>query len=66
MNGKVIKRQLSDFAARVFQHEFDHLQGTLFHDRFGAAALAKNRPTLVKLEESFLAANPGSQIQRVS
>ena len=27
--------KLSGFTARVFQHEFDHLDGVLFHDRYG-------------------------------
>lgn len=27
------RRQLHDFVARIFQHEFDHLQGVVFPDR---------------------------------
>ena len=27
--------KLTGFTARVFQHEFDHLDGILFHDRYG-------------------------------
>ena len=27
--------KLIGFTARVFQHEFDHLDGVLFHDRYG-------------------------------
>ena len=32
-NGKRIKRTFSDFIARIFQHEYDHLEGILFTDR---------------------------------
>lgn len=32
-HGNTLERTVSGFHARVFQHEFDHLQGTLFVDR---------------------------------
>jgi len=32
-NGDVIEEELKDFPARVFQHEYDHLDGILFVDR---------------------------------
>ena len=32
-NGEVCSLELSGFPARVFQHEYDHLQGILFTDR---------------------------------
>ena len=31
--GKLQHQQLSDFVARIFQHEFDHLNGMVFLDR---------------------------------
>lgn len=31
--GKIVETEFSSFAARVFQHEFDHLEGTVFFDR---------------------------------
>jgi peptide deformylase len=31
--GSVVERAFTDFAARVFQHEFDHLHGIVFLDR---------------------------------
>lgn len=31
--GKLQQRQLTDFVARIFQHELDHLDGKLFLDR---------------------------------
>ncbi len=32
-NGKVQKQELTDFVARIFQHEYDHLDGIVFLDR---------------------------------
>ena len=31
--GNVVERRFSDFIARIFQHEYDHLNGVLFLDR---------------------------------
>ncbi|MCL5675654.1 MAG: peptide deformylase [Patescibacteria group bacterium] len=31
--GKLVKRSFTDFIARIFQHEHDHLEGILFVDR---------------------------------
>jgi peptide deformylase len=31
--GKLIQQELTDFVARIFQHELDHLDGILFPDR---------------------------------
>ena len=33
VRGKKFKMTLDGFEARVFQHEYDHLDGVLFHDR---------------------------------
>ncbi|MUL35880.1 peptide deformylase [Gloeocapsopsis dulcis] len=32
-NGKLQKQELTDFVARIFQHELDHLDGIVFLDR---------------------------------
>ena len=32
-NGKLQKQELADFVARIFQHEYDHLDGVVFLDR---------------------------------
>lgn len=32
-NGNLQKRQLTDFVARIFQHEYDHFNGIVFLDR---------------------------------
>ena len=33
IEGKLVERQFSDFVARIFQHEDDHLRGIVFLDR---------------------------------
>lgn len=32
-NGRVNKKEFKDFIARIFQHEYDHLEGIVFLDR---------------------------------
>lgn len=32
-NGELQRQELTDFVARIFQHEFDHLEGIVFLDR---------------------------------
>ncbi|KAM3761428.1 hypothetical protein ACB098_01G267400 [Castanea mollissima] len=44
---------LSDLPARVFQHEFDHLQGILFFDRMSDEVLDSIRTDLQALEKKY-------------
>lgn len=32
-DGKIIKKKFEDFVARIFQHEYDHLDGIVYLDR---------------------------------
>ncbi|MBD1911946.1 MULTISPECIES: peptide deformylase [unclassified Leptolyngbya] len=32
-DGKMVRQELTDFVARIFQHEFDHLSGKVYLDR---------------------------------
>ncbi|KAI3438535.1 hypothetical protein D9Q98_000963 [Chlorella vulgaris] len=66
LNGKKFTISLSGFPARIFQHEYDHLDGTLFHDRMAAPVLDTVRQQLVAMEDAYLAANPGAQVRRVA
>lgn len=54
VNGKKFKMTLDGFQARVFQHEYDHLDGVLFHDRMAADVVAKVRAEL----DDLIAAHP--------
>eukprot|EP00200_Dunaliella_tertiolecta_P004990 CAMPEP_0202354706 /NCGR_PEP_ID=MMETSP1126-20121109/9911_1 /ASSEMBLY_ACC=CAM_ASM_000457 /TAXON_ID=3047 /ORGANISM="Dunaliella tertiolecta, Strain CCMP1320" /LENGTH=235 /DNA_ID=CAMNT_0048947211 /DNA_START=132 /DNA_END=839 /DNA_ORIENTATION=+ len=51
--------------SRIFQHEYDHLQGVLFHDRMRPNVIESNRKQLVALEEAFISANPGVPVKRI-
>jgi peptide deformylase len=41
----------TELLARAFQHEFDHLEGIMIKDRFGAGAKLRARKRLRELEE---------------
>jgi peptide deformylase len=44
-NGNLQKQELTDFIARIFQHEYDHLEGLVFLDR------VENNHDLISEEE---------------
>jgi peptide deformylase len=46
---------LDGFVARVFQHEFDHLNGVVFVDRMTPADKMKNRTRLEDLKRAYAA-----------
>ena len=47
--GEWIEMELKDYPARVFQHEYDHLDGILFIDRISPAKRALLKPKLLEL-----------------
>jgi peptide deformylase len=51
--GKPFSESLADFAARVVQHENDHLDGILLLDRMSPMAKLANRKTIKELEEEY-------------
>ncbi|CAL0318630.1 unnamed protein product [Lupinus luteus] len=53
INGTRFSVNLSDLPARVFQHEFDHLQGILFFDRMTEEVLDTIREQLQALEMKY-------------
>lgn len=63
VHGKTQRLTLDGFTARIFQHEFDHLQGTLFPDRMQLDHLERERAKLEKMESDFRSGNPGADIQ---
>jgi peptide deformylase len=65
LTGKSFFMNIDKFPARIFQHEYDHLQGVLFCDRMNADVLAELRNDLVTMEEAYLQMNPDAEIQRV-
>jgi peptide deformylase len=56
--GERIDQIEAGYIARIWQHETDHLNGTLLTDRMGPTALMTNRKILKELEEEYAAAHP--------
>jgi peptide deformylase len=55
LEGKPIDEKASGYLARVWQHEFDHLNGTLIIDRMGPVAKIAAKKRLRELEDEFQA-----------
>jgi peptide deformylase len=53
LDGREIDEKSSGYLARVWQHEFDHLNGTLIIDRMGPVAKMAAKKTLRELEEKY-------------
>jgi peptide deformylase len=58
LEGKAIERQETGYPARIWQHEIDHLNGTLLIDRMGAVARMSHRRVLKDLEAQYAADHP--------
>lgn len=56
--GQPLDQVESGYLARIWQHELDHLNGTLLTDRMGAVAKLANRKILKELQEEYQAAHP--------
>jgi peptide deformylase len=53
LKGDSVEVQAAELAARVWQHEVDHLHGILFIDKVGAIAKLASRSTLKEFERDF-------------
>ena len=62
--GKIVEREANGFVARVWQHEFDHLNGVLIIDRMGSVAKMAHRKTLKELEEKYEEQHPPKKGKR--
>lgn len=47
--GKIIEEELHENASRIFQHEYDHLEGILFTDKLSVVQKAKIKKQLLKI-----------------
>lgn len=56
--GNPIEQRETGYVARIWQHEFDHLNGTLLTDRMGPVARLSNRRTLAEMKAKYEAAHP--------
>jgi peptide deformylase len=53
LEGSGFEETASGYIARIWQHEFDHLNGTLIIDRMGPVAKIGAKKALKELEEKF-------------
>ena len=51
--GKKIKKKYSGWEARIFQHEYDHLDGVVYVDHLNEEDKGRNQPKLDALVEQF-------------
>jgi peptide deformylase len=58
VHGNPIDRVADGYEARIWQHEFDHLNGILLIDRMGAVARALHRGLLRDLEAKYAELHP--------
>jgi peptide deformylase len=69
--GAEIEQELHDFVARIFQHEFDHLEGVLFLDRLESTGDLvsekefRRQYLLGARSQCAPSATPGSDVQRL-
>jgi peptide deformylase len=52
LEGESVREELEDLAARVFQHELDHLNGVLFIDHLSSLQRKMLEPQIKKLMEA--------------
>jgi peptide deformylase len=53
LKGQKISQTATGYLARIWQHEFDHLNGVLLTDRMGPVAKLANRRKLKELEAKY-------------
>jgi peptide deformylase len=53
LKSELCAMECHDLAARVWQHEIDHLQGTLFIDKMGSLGLSRSQKDLEKFIADF-------------
>ncbi|MDP6963317.1 MAG: peptide deformylase [Planctomycetota bacterium] len=53
LNGNKFEVEFEDWTARIFQHEFDHIDGILFVDRMTPASKALVKGDLLEMREQF-------------
>ena len=58
LDGNPFEQLASGYLARIWQHEFDHLNGVLLTDRMGSVAKLMNRNKLKELEDQYRAEHP--------
>ena len=63
VSGAKKRLRLGGLPARIFQHEFDPLQGVLFHDRMAAGVRTGVSAQLRQLRERWVAMGGGETLE---
>ncbi len=58
LTGEPFAQDANGYLARIWQHESDHLDGTLISERMGPVAKLANRKLMRDLEEKYAKENP--------
>ena len=53
LKGEKVREEMDDLLARVFQHEFDHLEGVLFVDKISILKKKLLEPQLKEIEQIY-------------
>ena len=61
--GESYTLEATDWLARIFQHEYDHLQGTLYLDRLRGAALSQAAEEVPQHVETDSQWTPGADLE---
>ena len=59
LDGKLNEMECTDLAARIWQHEIDHLNGALFIDKMSSLARMSSKKSLEEYIEEFKDEHPG-------
>lgn len=62
LKGELVEMTVSDLSARIWQHESDHLDGTLFIDKLGPIGQLASRGELHAFEQDYLKAQRRGEI----
>lgn len=62
LKGELYEMTCEDLPARVWQHEIDHLDGTLFIDKMGMVGRMNSRKALKQFEEEFFEARKNGEL----
>jgi peptide deformylase len=64
LDGHPFEEQASGYVARIWQHETDHLNGTMIIDRMGPVARLAARRVLKELQQKWDDEHPGAKKKR--
>jgi peptide deformylase len=62
LKGQLLELDLTDMAARIWQHEVDHLHGVLFIDKMGTIGRLSSRSKLKEFEREYKKAQKRGEI----